>query len=332
MNTKEDVLLEVKNLKTYFDTDSGTVKAVDDISFSLFKNEILAIVGESGCGKSVTAYSILKLLPEHTKIVSGEINFLNKNNNIIKIHELNNSDKRLKNIRGGEISIIFQDPMTFLNPVYSVGYQILENVLNHVKTTFKKSLEIVYNMYNSVGISNPKKRYNQYPHEFSGGMRQRGMIGMALSGNPSLLIADEPTTALDVTIQAQVLDLIRRLKNQYSMSVILITHDMGVVSEMANNVIVMYMGKIVETAPVKELFDNPKHPYTKKLLESIPLLGKGKNQKLKPIKGSTPDPLNLPKGCSFGPRCDFFNEMCIENPQNIKINGSHYVSCWLYKE
>lgn len=327
----DDFILKVENLKTSFHTDDGIIKAVDGISFSIQSNKILGIVGESGCGKSVTALSILQLLPGIGRIEGGQIVYKTKANETINLSSLEPKGTKIRQIRGGEIAMIFQDPMTFLNPVFSIGFQVIENILYHLDINFQKAKENVISMLKRVGIANSAERYDQYPHEFSGGMRQRAMIAMALSANPRLLIADEPTTALDVTIQAQVLDLIKELKNQFNMSVMLITHDMGVVAEMADDVIVMYMGKIVESAPVLEIFNNPKHPYTKKLLESIPVLGRGKTQKLKPIQGSTPDLRNLPQGCSFGPRCDFYMEQCKQVPALYEINPTHQVACWLEK-
>ena len=328
----KNFLLQVKNLKVYFDTDDGLIKAVDGVSFNVEKNSVVAIVGESGCGKSVTARSILQLLPMNAQIVDGELNFNPGDDKIIEIHKLHRHSSEMRAIRGSEISIVFQDPMTFLNPVYTIGYQIYENIKEHLHLQYHNSITKIHQILASVGISNPTQRAQQFPHELSGGMRQRSMIGMSLSANPKLLIADEPTTALDVTIQAQVLELIKKIQNEKGMAVILITHDMGVVAEMADFVVVMYMGKIVEKASSQMIFNNPKHPYTIKLLESVPKLGKGRNQKLKPISGTTPSFTSLPTGCLFSPRCEFASSKCIEIPKEIEHSDNHFVACWKYNE
>ena len=327
-----NLILQVKDLKVYFDTDEGLIKAVDGVSFNVEKNSVVAIVGESGCGKSVTARSILQLLPMNAHIVDGELNFNLGDDKIIEIHKLDRNSREMRAIRGGEISIVFQDPMTFLNPVYTIGYQIYENIKEHLHYKYLNSIAKIHEILASVGISNPIQRSQQFPHELSGGMRQRSMIGMSLSANPKLIIADEPTTALDVTIQAQVLDLMKKIQNEKGMSVILITHDMGVVAEMADFVVVMYMGKIVEKASCQMIFNNPKHPYTIKLLESIPKLGRGRNQKLKPISGTTPNFTSLPTGCLFSPRCDFASSKCSNIPKEIEYSDNHFVSCWKYNE
>lgn len=327
-----DELLKVDNLKTHFYTDEGVVKAVDGVSFSIKNNMILGIVGESGCGKSVTALSVLRLLPSIARIEEGHILYKTRENKMINIESLDPKGKAMRNIRGGEISMIFQDPMTSLNPVYSIGFQIVENIIYHFDIHKRKAVKQAVDMLNNVGIANSKERVQEYPHQFSGGMRQRAMIAMALACNPNLLIADEPTTALDVTIQAQVLDLIRALKDQYKMSVMLITHDMGVVAEMADEVVVMYMGKVVESASVTDIFNEPKHPYTVKLLQSIPVLGSGHAQQIKPIQGSTPNPLELPQGCSFGPRCDHYTKKCDEVPPLFTVGENHQAACWLHQE
>jgi oligopeptide/dipeptide ABC transporter ATP-binding protein len=325
-------MLKVDNLKTYFYTDEGVVRAVDGVSFDIKKNMTLGVVGESGCGKSVTALSILRLLPKTARIEQGQITYRTKGNELINLEELDPKGRQIRGIRGGEISMIFQDPMTSLNPVYTIGFQIIENIIYHSDTLKKKAKEKAIDMLDRVGIANPRGRINEYPFQFSGGMRQRAMIAIALSANSRLLIADEPTTSLDVTIQAQVLELIKKLQKQYEMSVMLITHDMGVIAEMADELVVMYMGKVVETADVYEIFNNPKHPYTKKLLQSIPIFGLGSNQDIQPIRGSTPNPYLIPKGCNFGPRCDYFMKKCIKDPPLINICEGHKVACWLYKE
>jgi peptide/nickel transport system ATP-binding protein len=320
------MLLEVNNLKTEFKLKRGTVKAVDDVSFSIDKGEILAIVGESGSGKSVTSLSIMGLLQNPGKIAGGEILF--------KDHDLNKmSKKELQEIRGNEISMIFQEPMTSLNPVYRIKDQIMENILTHMNISKKEALERTIKMLETVGIPSPAARANDYPHQMSGGMRQRVMIAMALSCDPELLIADEPTTALDVTIQAQILELLYKMREKFNMAVMLITHDLGVVAEAADRVIVMYCGKIVEEAEVKTLFQNPMHPYTVGLLKSIPQIDNDSDERLYMIKGMVPNPLNMPSGCSFSDRCERCMERCTkEKPELIEIEGGHKVRCFLYEE
>lgn len=316
-------ILTVENLKTYFFTDEGIVKAVDGLSFDVQEGEALGIVGESGCGKSVCALSIMRLLSHPAKIVGGRITFKGKS-----ILDLTENDMR--HIRGNEISMIFQEPMTSLNPVFTVGYQIAEAVILHQKKTKKEALEIAVKMLEMVAIPDPEKRINDYPHQLSGGMRQRVMIAMALACKPSLLIADEPTTALDVTIQAQFLDILRRLRAELGLSVILITHDLGVVAEFCDRVIVMYTGKIVEEAPVSKLFEKPLHPYTKGLLDSIPGFGE-KKKRLNTIKGQVPNPINLPAGCHFCDRCpDAMNNCKEKMPALSQLPDDVRVRCFLY--
>jgi peptide/nickel transport system ATP-binding protein/oligopeptide transport system ATP-binding protein len=318
-------LLKVKNLKTYFFTHEGTVKAVDEVSFSVNQGKTLGLVGESGCGKSVTALSIMRLIPNPPgKIVSGEIWFEGKN--LLKL-----DDKQIRKIRGKKISMIFQEPMTSLDPVFTIGHEIVEVIQLHQgsnkEEAIKKSIEIL----KIVGIPDVEKRINNYPHQLSGGMRQRVMIAMALSCNPTLLIADEPTTALDVTIQAQILRLINDLKDKFGASVMLITHDLGVIAEMCDNVAVMYAGHIVEYTDVYTLFDNPLHPYTKGLSKSIPRMNVDVEH-LNAIPGIVPNLLDLPSGCPFHPRCDFSFKRCVEEmPELIEIENSHLVKCHLVK-
>jgi oligopeptide/dipeptide ABC transporter ATP-binding protein len=318
-------LLKVKNLKTYFFTHEGTVKAVDEVSFSVNQGKTLGLVGESGCGKSVTALSIMRLIPNPPgKIVSGEIWFEGKN--LLKL-----DDKQIRKIRGKKISMIFQEPMTSLDPVFTIGHEIVEVIQLHQglnkEEARKKSIEIL----KIVGIPDVEKRINNYPHQLSGGMRQRVMIAMALSCNPTLLIADEPTTALDVTIQAQILRLINDLKDKFGASVMLITHDLGVIAEMCDNVAVMYAGHIVEYTDVYTLFDNPLHPYTKGLSKSIPRMNVDVEH-LNAIPGIVPNLLDLPSGCPFHPRCDFSFKRCVkEMPELIEIEDSHLVKCHLVK-
>jgi len=321
----ERALLEVSNLKTYFYTEAGTVKAVDGIGFSLNKGQTLGIVGESGSGKSITALSIMGLIPTPPgKIIDGQIKF--KNLDLVQA-----SDKEMRKIRGNEIAMIFQDPMTSLNPVLKIGEQIAEAIVFHQKLTKKTAWKKAVEMLEKVGIPQALSRANDYPHHFSGGMRQRAMIAMALSCNPELLIADEPTTALDVTIQAQILDLMNQLKAEYETAIIMITHDLGVVAELCDNVLVMYAGKPVEITDVDTLFSKPKHPYTWGLLSSLPKLDDEDQARLEPIEGSPPDLRNLPLGCSFSDRCKEAHEIClIAGPSLVEVEQGHMVACHLY--
>ncbi|MCX6162664.1 MAG: ABC transporter ATP-binding protein [Ignavibacteriae bacterium] len=315
-------LLEVKDLRTYFYTDDGIAKAVDGVSFSLEKGETLGIVGESGCGKSVTALSIMRLLPGHTaKIESGEILFDRKD--ITRLNE-----KEMRRIRGNEISMIFQEPMTSLNPSYTCGNQITEAITAHLNISGKEAKDKAVNILRAAGISNPEKRFNEYPHQLSGGIRQRVMIAIALSCNPKILIADEPTTALDVTVQAQILDLMKKLQAESGMGLILITHDLGVIAEMSDNVVVMYASKVVEFGSAEEIFYNPKHPYTIALLESIPRLTTEKGR-LPSIEGTVTSSLNYPPGCRFAARCKEADARCgNEEPPTTRISEGHYSCCW----
>lgn len=288
-------LIEVKDLKVYFHTDKGIVKSVNGVSFNINEGETIGIVGESGCGKSVTAMSLMKLLPT-SKIEGGEIIFQGKD--ILKMNE-----NELMRIRGNEISMIFQEPMTSLNPAFTVGSQIIEGIMLHQDLSKEEAKKKVIDMIKLVEIPRAEEIYNSYPHELSGGMRQRIMIAMALSCNPKLLIADEPTTALDVTIQAQILDIMKNIKEKLNTSIMMITHDLGVVAEMCDKVVVMYAGKIIEVAEVVELFKNPKHPYTIGLLKSKPVLGKNKDKRLYSIPGQVPNPIGIPDSCYFSDRC-----------------------------
>ncbi len=317
-------LLSVRDLRTYFPTEDGLVKAVDGISFKIKKGEMVGIVGESGCGKSMTAMSILRLIDPPGKIESGEILF--DGVNLTKLKET-----EIQKIRGGSISIIFQEPMTSLNPVFTIGEQIEEAIMLHQGLDKEKAREAAVKMLNTVGIPRADEVVDEYPHELSGGMRQRAMIAMAISCNPKLLIADEPTTALDVTIQAQILELMKDLQNRLGSSVMLITHDLGVIAEMASYVIVMYAGKIVEEAEVTELFKHAKHPYTMGLLQSKPVIVKDEDR-LKSIPGQVPNPLHMPKGCYFHPRCEFATDKCRESqPQLKEVCEGHKAACWLYE-
>jgi len=322
-------LLRIQNLKTYFYTEDGIVKAVDGVDLEVYPGEVLGLVGESGCGKSVTSLSIMRLIAPPGKIVEGEIWF--DGQNLLSLPE-----KQMIAIRGNRISMIFQQPQTALNPVFKVGDQIVEVLQIHRQMDRKTAGERAVEMLRLVGIPDPERRAQAYPHELSGGMAQRVMIAMALACEPALLIADEPTTALDVTIQAQILDLMRNLRQQINTAIILITHDLGVVAEMAERVAVMYAGQIVEQAEVNALFDTPLHPYTQGLLESIPVLGEFK-ERLAVIPGSVPNLINLPPGCRFAPRCQarvkYGLKICEqEMPALQEIAPGHRVRCWLYQQ
>jgi len=315
-------LLQVKNLSTSFNVDSGEVRAVNGISFNLEKGKVLGIVGESGSGKSVTAYSIMRILVEPGRITGGEILF--DEEDIVKY-----SKKQMRTFRGEKVSIIFQDPMTSLNPTYTIGNQLREAILLHTDRTREQANARALEMLQLVGVNEPEKRLKQYPHELSGGMRQRVMIAMALACEPDILIADEPTTALDVTIQAQILELMKDLQKKLGMAIIMITHDLGVIADMCDEIIVMYAGRVCERGTVDEIFYNPKHEYTKGLLRSIPKLD-SKNQRLVPIEGSPVDLTNMPTGCAFASRCDNAMKICLsELPEELSINCDHKASCWL---
>jgi len=322
-------LLEVNGLKTYFDTDEGTVKAVDGVSFHLDKGETLAVVGESGSGKSVTSLSIMRLIAMPPgRIAGGEILFSGEN-------LVTKSEREMRKIRGNDISMIFQEPMTSLNPVYTVGDQIAEAIVLHQGKTYKQAMKMAAEMLELVGIPEPGKRVKNYPHQMSGGMRQRVMIAMALSCGPQLLIADEPTTALDVTIQAQILDLMRKLQREIGMSILFITHDLGVVAEIADRVVVMYSGRAVEEGESRAIFGQPLMPYTMGLLNSIPRVDKAAEhqERLEAIPGNVPNPLHLPEGCSFHPRCRFMIDECkAAVPPLIDAGGGHTVRCIRWDE
>ena len=315
-------ILEVKNLKTYFNTDDGIAHAVDDVSFKLNPGETLGIVGESGCGKSVTSLSIMRLIDEPQGFFAGG-EILYKNQDMLKM-----SNKELRMIRGNKISMIFQEPMTSLNPVFTIGNQIVEAIQLHQKLDYNKSREKAIELLELVGIPEPNRCIDEYPHQLSGGMRQRVMIAMALSCDPEILIADEPTTALDVTIQAQILDLIKKLQKELNLAVIMITHDLGVIAEICDRVIVMYTGKIIEEAKISDLFKNPMHPYTRGLLRSIPVVG-NKNEKLYNIKGSVPSILDVTDNyCKFLNRCDSKEDICESTEVNLSDRGNnHIVRC-----
>jgi oligopeptide/dipeptide ABC transporter ATP-binding protein len=316
-------LLELRNLAIGFDTEGGEIRPVQDVSLSIFPGQTLAVVGESGCGKSVTALSILRLIPSPpSKVIGGQVLFAGRD--LLKL-----SEKEMRRVRGKDIAMIFQEPMTSLNPVFTVGDQIVEAVRLHQKVGVKQAYEIAEQAMHDVGIADPAKRLHEYPHRLSGGMRQRVMIAMALSCQPKLLIADEPTTALDVTIQAQILELLRKLQEARGMAVMLITHDLGVVAENADAVAVMYASKVVECAPVQELFDSPMHPYTEGLFRAMPRLGRA-DQRLETIAGTVPSPRRFPSGCKFHPRCPRMNgdPLCAnQEPALREIQKEHWASC-----
>jgi len=315
-------LLEIKGLKTYFQTDEGVVPAVDGVDITVYEGETVGIVGESGCGKSVTSLTTMRLTPG--KVVDGSITFQGRD--LLAL-----SDEEIRKVRGNEMAMIFQEPMTSLNPVFTIGQQIGEAVEIHMQYNKQQARQRTIEMLKLVGIPRAEQIVDEYPHQLSGGMRQRVMIAMAMSCNPKLLIADEPTTALDVTIQAQILDLMRELKEKHNTAIMMITHDLGVVAEMCDRVVVMYAGKVVEEADVVTLFTNPKHPYTQGLMKSIPRLD-GTEQRLYSIKGSVPIPGSLRKGCMFAPRCEYATDICREGvPELVKVEEGHSCRCWLYE-
>ena len=320
-------LLEVRGLKVRFTTEDGVVRAVDGVDFDLARGQVLGIVGESGSGKSVTALTVLGLTRERNALFEGEV--LYQGRNLLAL-----SERELRTVRGNEIAMIFQDPMTSLNPVYRVGEQIVEAIVTHEPVSKRQARQRAVELLRQVGIPNPNQRVDDYPHQFSGGMRQRAMIAMALSCNPSVLIADEPTTALDVTIQAQIIELIDNLKDEFDSAVILITHDLGVVAEIADEIIVMYAGRVVERGAKRQIFYDPQMPYTWGLLGSIPRLDRPKGGKLASIKGAPPSLINLPTGCKFRPRCPHAFDKCIDEPalENRVEDARHLDRCWLTVE
>ena len=321
-----NLLVDIKNLKLSFFTPAGEVKALNDVSIQMCEGDVLGIVGESGSGKSVTAYTLMGLTAYPGRIVGGTVDFNGHRINGMK-------EKQMRSIRGNEVSIIFQDPMTSLNPVYTIGNQIEEVILLHTKLNKEQAHVRSIELLQLVGINEPEKRLKQYPHELSGGMRQRVMIAIALACEPKLLIADEPTTALDVTIQAQILELMIELKNKINMSIIMITHDLGIVASMCSKIAVMYAGKVVEAGTVEDIFYNPKHEYTKGLLRSIPRMNSKVHEKLVPIDGTPVDLLNPPAGCPFAPRCGKCMKICLrEMPEYTTINDAHYCACWLLQK
>jgi oligopeptide/dipeptide ABC transporter ATP-binding protein len=327
-------LLEIDDLHTHFLTLDGVVRAVDGVSLTVEPGETVGLVGESGCGKSVTAHSILRLLPPRSgKITQGAIRFTRRNGDIVDLAQVDPRGSLLRNIRGNEIAMVFQEPMRSLSPVHTVGAQIAEAVMLHRATNKKAARDRAIEMLARVGIANPAQRFDEYPHQFSGGMRQRAMIAMALSCEPSLLIADEPTTALDVTIQAQIMELLLELRQQLHMAILIITHNLGVIAELADRVAVMYTGKVVEMAPTAQLLDEPLHPYTLGLLRSVPKLGRDVKARLEAIPGSVPDPFALPSGCTFAPRCSAEHVPACYDPQGVplaEVTPGHWARCTLY--
>ena len=344
-----ELLLEVKNLHTQFPLDEGTVHAVEGVSYKLYRGRTLGIVGESGCGKSVTAQSILRIIPKPGRIVSGEILYHRKRSTrattstwrrpgsgtpdeqagteTIDLTKLDPSGREIRAIRGGEIALIFQEPMSSLSPVHTIGHQMIQTIVLHQGVSKEQAREQSVEMLRRVGLPRPTELIDRYSHQLSGGQRQRAVIALALSCKPSLLIADEPTTALDVTTEAQILELMKELQRDFGMAIQIITHNLGVVAEMADDVVVMYLGKEVEQAPVEEIFYNPKHPYTKALLRSIPRLGKKSRERLESIKGMVPDPFSIPKGCSFHTRCPYYKPGVCDEPQYVQVGPNHWARC-----
>jgi oligopeptide/dipeptide ABC transporter ATP-binding protein len=329
------IVLTLDNLKTYFFLESGTVKAVDGVSLTLKRNQTLGLVGESGCGKSITALSIMRLIKSPPgNIVGGQILLHQRRGSAMQTTDLVKlpaNGVRMREIRGGEVAMVFQEPMTSLNPLYNIGTQIAETVQLHQQVSRKEALGRALEMLEKVQISDARRRLNEYPHQLSGGMRQRVMIAMALSCNPSVLLADEPTTALDVTVQARIIDLMRALQQDFQSSIIMITHNLGVVSQMADRVAVMYLGKIVEYADVREVYYHPLHPYTVGLLNSVPVLGKKGRKRLVPIRGMVPSPSEQIRGCAFAARCPHVMKICREEtPLLGEVRPGHQAACWLH--
>ncbi|MBL8153104.1 MAG: ABC transporter ATP-binding protein [Anaerolineae bacterium] len=329
-----DCVLEVRNLRTHFRLDEGMLKAVDGVTLNIREKTTVGIIGESGCGKSVTAQSILRIVPPPGRIVGGEIWLHRGSKAPLDLTTLDSNGTEIRSIRGKEISMVFQEPMTSLSPVHTVGAQIAEVVQLHTTNNKREAEEIALDMIARVGISNPAQRFREYPHQLSGGMRQRAMIAMALACNPRVLIADEPTTALDVTVQAQILDLMQHLQEQFGMAIMYITHNLGVIAEIANEVNVMYLGRVVERARTAELFRNPLHPYTQRLLKSIPKVGRKARTRLDAIKGNVPIPLDPPRECGFYSRCNeaMVGKCNLAVPALVDMGDEHYVRCFLHAE
>jgi peptide/nickel transport system ATP-binding protein len=332
-NTAENgsgAVLDVIDLKTHFHTEDGVVKAVDGVSFKIEKGKVLGVVGESGCGKSITALSIMRLVPRPGRAVGGRILYYPDGENPVNLTEMDPDSREMIEMRGNRIAMIFQEPMTSLNPVMTIGKQITEAIHLHRDVDREEARELAVQMLSRVGIPDPRQRVEEFPFQLSGGMRQRALIAMALSCRPNLLIADEPTTALDVTVQAQILRLMKSLQKDMGMSIMVITHDLGVIAKMAHEVVVMYLGKIVERGEVRDIYHRPVHPYTKGLLNSLPRLDQ--RRRLVAIKGVVPTPYDLPPGCGFAKRCPMAFDKCATEPPEIPIGPSHAVKCWLAEE
>ncbi|MFW6116281.1 MAG: ABC transporter ATP-binding protein [bacterium] len=333
-----DLLLEIKHLRVSFPLPEGLVQAVDGASLTIRRGKVLGLAGESGCGKTVTAQSIMRIVPVPGRMDGGQIQFYHSggssSNDVVDLAQLDPRGRRIRQIRGKEIAMVFQEPMSSFSPVYTIGDQIVEAVLLHQSVTEREARAIAIKLLDRVGIPSAAQRIDDYPFEFSGGMRQRAMIAMALSCNPSLLIADEPTTALDVTIQAQILQLMRDLRQEIGMAILFITHNLGVIAQIADEVAIMYLGKIVEEGPVREIFHNPKHPYTYNLLRAIPRIGKTSGQRLFSIRGRVPGPFERVRGCAFHPRCDeMVSRLCdVDAPPVVQLGDGHSVRCFLYDQ
>ncbi len=335
----QNALIEVQDLKTHFKLDEGLLRAVDGVSFTIERGKTLGLVGESGCGKSVTAQSIMRIVPTPGRIVQGKILFTHKANGgageTVDLAQFEASGTPMRRIRGKDITMIFQEPMTSFSPLHTIGNQIIEAILLHRTSDRNEAREVAIDMLAKVGIPNPRKRIDTYPHQLSGGMRQRAMIAMALSCNPSLLIADEPTTALDVTVQAQVIELMEGLRQELGMSMLYITHDLGVIAEVADEVAVMYLGRIIERATAVEIFHHPLHPYTKALLESVPRMGRrGQGKRLQAIRGTVPIPINMKELCGFRTRCRHFDRVkcMVGDPPLLEVDPGHWVRCFRQEE
>ncbi len=329
MPSPQEALVEIENLQISFPLEDRRVSVVNDVSFTIPRAHTVGLVGESGCGKSMTGLSLLQLIPPPGQVTQGRIRYHSQPTEApVDIATLPPKGDAIRAIRGNEIAMIFQEPMSSLNPVYTIGQQISEMILQHNKISKQEAHQRAIEMLKKVGIPSPEIRVKDYPHQLSGGMRQRAMIAMALSCNPKLLIADEPTTALDVTVQAQIIDLLRDLQQEFGMAILIVSHDLGVIADLAEQIIVMYAGRIVEKGSAEEIFYEPKHPYTRGLLKSVPVLGDTSHSKLYSIPGTVPSPLAMPKGCSFRPRCSERFEKCTEPPQLITLGATHEVRCW----
>ncbi len=326
----DDIVLNVENLQVGFRVAKQLVTPVHDVSFRITRGKTLGLVGESGCGKSVTAQSIMHLLSNNGSITNGRISYRAKDGRLIQLESLTKFGKEMSKLRGSEISMIFQDPMASLNPVYTIGDQITEGLRRHSRLAKAEAIALAVDLMDTLGIPKAKDRLRDYPHQFSGGMKQRVMIAIAMICNPNLLIADEPTTALDVTVQAQIIELMQEIQKKFNTSIIIITHNMGIVAEMVDDLAIMYMGRIVEFGTGDSVFVKPLHPYTEALLSSVPVLGMKSRERLQSIPGSTPDVTNMPTGCAFRPRCKYAHEQCCSQPPEVKIGEKHAVSCWRY--